>query len=340
MPPIPALPARFADNPVLSTVLPVIEASSHVRTDPDRIVEVAGWMAYEALPMPQYLSGFPLDGGPDDIIDFTLVATCIDFAFTDFDSGARFEVDFAGAIWSDSDALFACLRRGLDDGLPLLDGSYLAEMTTQHLRHILRGSIEIPMLEERAEILRSVGRVLTERFDGRFRHLVAGAAPRLYNDGERDGERDGIVDRLTANFPRFDDVSRYGDATVRFNKLAQLGVWVAYTSVGGAMRLDDLDQMTAFADYIVPLGLELLGILHYSDELAATIASHTMLPRDSPQEVEIRAHTVYAVALLTEAINAIRPAASAIVMGQVDARIWTHFHTTFRPHHLTRTIMY
>ena len=25
---------------------------------------------------------------------------------------------------------------------------------------------------------------------------------------------------------------------------------------------------------------------------------------------------------------------------QVDARLWTHYHTTFWPHHLTRTIMY
>ncbi len=98
--------------------------------------------------------------------------------------------------------------------------------------------------------------------------------------------------------------------------------------------------MTAFADYIVPVGLEVLGITRYSGGLADAISAGRMVPRDSPQEVEIRAHCVYAVALLTDAINRIRPADRQVVMAQVDSRLWTHYHTTFRPHHLTRTVMY
>jgi len=41
-------------SPVLDSLRPVIENSRDVHTHVDKIVEVAGWMAYEELPMPEY----------------------------------------------------------------------------------------------------------------------------------------------------------------------------------------------------------------------------------------------------------------------------------------------
>ena len=49
---------------------------------------------------------------------------------------------------------------------------------------------------------------------------------------------------------------------------------------------------------------------------------------------------LYATALLTEDINALRPPELQVIMPQVDARLWLNYHTTHWPHHLTRTIMY
>jgi len=337
MPTAAHLPEQFAANPVLASVLPVIAESADVHTDPERVAAVARWMAYEELPLPQFLGGFPVSGGRERIIDFTMTAASIDFAFTDFDTSEKFEVDYAGARWSDSDALFACLHRALEAGTPVLDGRFLAQITEEQLGGILRGSITIPMLAERAGILRQVGEVLVAEFGGSFTGLVDAAGSCLHS---ADGA--GIVDLLTSRIPRFDDVSPYGGRAVRFDKLAQLAVWMVHTSLGGraGFPLADLDQMTAFADYIVPVGLEVLGITRYSAGLADAIAAGRMVDRDSSQEVEIRAHCVYAVALLTDAINRIRPADRQVVMAQVDSRLWTHYHTTFRPHHLTRTVMY
>jgi len=98
--------------------------------------------------------------------------------------------------------------------------------------------------------------------------------------------------------------------------------------------------MTAFADYIVPAALEVMGVLSYSEGLAQAIRNGQLIDPDSPEEVEIRAHTIYAVALLTEEVNARRSASSRVIDPQIDARLWTHFHTTTWPHHLTRTTMY
>ena len=77
-----------------------------------------------------------------------------------------------------------------------------------------------------------------------------------------------------------------------------------------------------------------------SDSSISTINSGKLIPRDSPQEIEIRAHTLYATALLCEEVNQRRPKDKQVIIPQIDARLWTHYHTTHWPHHLTRTIMY
>ena len=324
-------------SPVLDSLVPVIEKSRDVTTDVGRIVEVAGWMAYEELPMPDY--ALPLGTGKegtDEIIDFILTANCADTAFTDFASHVKFQVDYAGRHWSDSDALFACMRRAMDHGFPVLDGSFLAQVTRPQMEKIFAANIELPMLDEKMEIWRQVGGVLNDRYAGRFRNFVKSCSPKLYDHGN------GLVERLAGEFPRFNDTSEYAGCTVKFYKLAQLGIWFLFSSLRkkNAFRLDDINKMTAFADYIVPVPLRLLGITRYTDDLEQAVGSFQMIPRDSAWEVEIRAHCIYATALLTEEINKLRPPDQQVIIPQLDARLWTHYHTTWWPHHLTKTIMY
>jgi hypothetical protein len=83
-----------------------------------------------------------------------------------------------------------------------------------------------------------------------------------------------------------------------------------------------------------------MGITSYSKELEHAINTYKLIPRDSRWEIELRAHCLYATALMTDEINKLRPANLQIIIPQVDARLWTHYHTTMWPHHLTQTIMY
>ena len=241
----------------------------------------------------------------------------------------KFQVDYAGRHWSDSDALFACMKRAMDNGTPILDGKYLAQMTRPDLERIFAGNIEMPMLDEKMQVWRQVGAVLAEKYNGRFHNFVKSCPPRLYDNGA------GIIDRMVAEFPRFNDISLYDGATIKFYKLPQLGIWLAYSALrkNNQLPLEDIGKMTAFADYIVPVALRLLGIVSYSTELEHAINTYQMIPRDSRQEVEIRAHCIYATALLCEEINNIRPKDQQIIIPQIDARLWTHYHTTWWPHH-------
>jgi hypothetical protein len=328
---------KLTGSPVLDSIRPVIECSRDVQTHVDKIVEVAGWMAYEELAIPDYALPFGIGAGNfNDTIDFILTAACIDTAFTDFSSHVKFEADYAGRNWSDSDALFACMKRAIDKGIPILDGGFLAKVTRSEMETLFAGNIELPMLDEKTQILGQVGEVLSRHYNGRFHNFVASCSPKLYDNGK------GLVDRLVSDFPRFRDVSLYDGHTIKFYKLPQLAIWFLYTSLRktGEFRLDDLEAMSAFADYIVPVALRLLGITSYSAELENAINSYQMIPRDSPREIEIRAHCIYASALLAEEINKLRPSDRQIVIPQIDARLWTHYHTTWWPHHLTKTIMY
>lgn len=323
-------------SPVLDSVLPVIAASRHVATDAAQLEKHAAWLAYEELPFPEFVLPFGIGAQPDEAIDFILVSTTLNFAFTDFQTSVKFETDYAGRHWSDSEALFACMKRALDDGIPFLNGNYLSNVTRRDLEKVFRGNIELPMLEERADILRAIGDTLVQKYNGRFARFVHSGTARAYDKGR------GLVERLVREFPRFNDESRYRARTVKFYKLAQLGVWMLHAclSKSGAFRLADPERLTAFADYIVPAALRVMGIQRYSAKLERSIQTGTLVARESEEEIEIRAHTIYAVALLTEAINKRRPRAKQVINAQVDARLWTHYHATFWPHHLTRTTMY
>ncbi|MGA8143815.1 MAG: queuosine salvage family protein [Candidatus Acidiferrales bacterium] len=345
--PVEAIGAREADSigtrwrnlagsPVLDSLRPVIEHSRDVYTHVDKIVAVAQWMTYEDLPMPELSVPYGLAKDPIVAMDFIMVTTTIDSAFTDFKTHVKFQVDYEGQIRSDSDGMLACLKRAMDNGIPILDGKFLAALTRPQMEKIFAGNIEMPMLDEKLQNFRDVGKVLAGRYDGYFHNFIQSCPPKLYDNGK------GLVDRLVTEFPRFNDVSQYDGHEIKFYKLAQLGYWGIYSGLHSTntLPLVDIGKMTAFADYIIPVGLQLLGIISYSPALEHAIHSYQLIPRDSAQEIEIRAHSLYATALLAEEINKIRPANLQIIIPQIDARLWSHYHTTFWPHHLTKTIMY
>jgi hypothetical protein len=320
-------------NPVLASVLPVIEASEDVALDESRLDDVASWLAYEELPVPPTFFPFPFELTSEETVDFVLVTAALNFAYTDFRTRRRWDLVADGRVYADADGLHYAFHRAHLEGVAVLDGRWLAEVTADRLRDVLRGgSSELQLLDERAAILRALGETLVTRWDGRFHHFVAATSPRLYDGGA------GLLESLVREFPRFDD--RAGD--VRFWKLAQLAAWIMEISLrprGGA-GFEDLHELTAFADYIVPAALRVMGVLRYSAELDAAIAEGRLIEAGSPWEVELRAHTIHACSLLCERVNALRPPELQVIVPQIDARLWLPFHKTHAPHHLTRTTAY
>lgn len=324
------------NSPVLASLQPVVDGAQLVRINHEKITEVANWMAYEEFAKPDGSMLFDFGNDPDVLMDFTLVVNTMNFAFTDFSTGVKFETDYMGKRWCDSEAMVASIHRAINAGIPFFSGEYLAKLTRKDLESVFAGTIEMPMLDERVVLFNEVGRVLVEKYQGRYSNFVRSCAPRLYANG------DGLLERLTTEFPRFRDVSIYHGSEVHIFKLAQLGIWGMHLALSprGAWKLEDADNLTAFADYIVPVGLRVMNIFEYTPELEKQINSLVEVKRDSEAEVELRASSIYVIAKLTEEINKRRPGMEPLLQPQVDFRFWKTYHATHWPHHLTKTVMY
>ena len=296
---------------VLNAVKPLVERAEDVEIDEARLADVASWLAYEELPVPPVF--LPFRVAPEHLVDFVLTTSCLNFAYTDFSTRERWDMVFDGRVYADADGLHAAFHRA---GPEVLRGEWLAQATPEQLGELLPG---LQLLEERAAILNEVGRTLVARFDGRFANAVEPAST-----------VQEYLEILTREFPRFDDEPFY--------KLAQLSAWILH--IEGAKTWPDLETLTAFADYIVPMGLRAMGILRYSERLAQAIDSWTPIEAGSPWEVELRAATVWACHLLAHAVNELRPPELQVIDAQIDARFWLFFHKTHAAHHLTNTIYY
>lgn len=324
------------DNPVVESVKPVILNSKYVNTDLDQIGKVASWMAYETFPLRNESQDSYTREEAEQLIKSTMLMSCINFAFTQFKTQVKYEVQDNGTVLSDSEAVMHQLNNTITSGYDISDGEVMAGISLKDLENIFVGNIEMPLLKERVEILNQVGSKLLDSYDGSWVKFITSCPPNLYHNGE------GLVEKLVTEFPRFNDVVNFEGNEVKFYKLAQLGYWGIYASLGRSeyFEIKDLDRMSAFADYIIPVALRLFRITKYEDELENDINEGKEIPASSQKEIEIRAHSIFATSLLTKEINKLRPSKKSIIIPQLDWRLWKTYHATDWPHHLTKTIMY
>lgn len=322
------------NSKVLSSLNPVIENLQTINLNLDQIMNVADWIAYEDFPPPEQNIS---KNNPDEFIRTTMLINTLNFAFTDFESSTKYEIIREGKVLSDSEAMFVQIQEAISSGVQLYNGNVLSDLDDKQLKNIFKGNIEMPMMSERLDILLNVGAKLSDDYEGDWMNFINAGPKKLYDNGE------GLIERLTSEFPRFDDTSQYAEKyNVHFYKLAQLAFWGIHAELAGTgdFYIEDMQSMSAFADYIVPVALEVMKIVEYSEELRNKITNGEIIGRDSLEEIEIRSTSLYITAKLTEEINKRRPAEKSIIIPQLDYRLWKQYHATHRPHHLTITTMY
>ena len=156
------------------------------------------------------------------------------------------------------------------------------------------------------------------------------------------GSAERLARLIVSHFPSFRDEAWYKGEKVFFWKRAQIFVSDVFAAFGGKQwgRFEDMDRLSAFADYKLPQVLRELGILSYRPELATRIEALEHLEAGSEEEVEIRAMTVWAVERLREEfLRRGKPLTSP----QIDGWLWGLGQMDdFRkhPYHRCRTIFY
>ena len=316
------------ESQVLSSVSKVIPQLSCLEIDIEKLHELAINLSKEDF-------GINYEGNPNivpvEYIRKTMLINTLNFVFTDFSTSVKYKIENL----SDTDAMVYQIDKALLEGVPLTQGHYMRDMDLQEFKRIFTGNIEMPMADEKVKILNNVGDTLVTKYGGDWINFIDDGPKKLYDNGE------GLVERLIRDFKRFDDYSIFENEKVYFLKLAQLAFWGIHRELSKSyFFIEDMENMTAFADYIIPVALESFGIVKYSSGLKEKIDSGILVDRDSIEEIEIRSTSIYVTAKLTELINNYKNEEEKIIIPQLDFKLWTDFHADQRPHHLTKTIMY
>jgi hypothetical protein len=325
---------------VLTSTLPVVQSARHVRIEPDRIAPVAEQIAEAAGIAPAWNDRLHVRDGTWKTAGWVLALDALNFCFWSEhpDPTQRWRVEYAGELYDGYWALAAALRRAVEEGRPVWDPFYLAELTAREVAHILRPHDldfpEIPLLPLRVQNLRELGNGLIAEFPDR------NPVTELIESCHRSAA--ALVERVTMLFTSFNDVATYDGLRVWFHKRAQILVADLHGAFGGAGlgAFDDLAVLTAFADYKVPQVLCRFGVISYDAELAARIDARELIPAGSPEEIEIRAATVWACELLRRSLS---ERGSSLRAFEIDWALWLAGQSLppdTRPYHRTYTVFY
>ena len=178
----------------------------------------------------------------------------------------------------------------------------LTQITAGEIAAALEQDPEHELMELYARSLRDLGTHVSQQHGGRFSTVVDVA----------DGSAVGLAIRSASGIA---SPTARPTTSSRSRSCKRAQIAAADLARAGVAVWHDLDQLTTFADNLVPHVLRLDGILRFEPELVTRIDAEELIEHGSPEEVEIRACAVHAVELLV----ADRPGSCA---AEIDQLLW------------------
>jgi len=318
--------------PVLPSVTAVIENLRWVSFKPQAIPSAVLKWGHEVNPHAAWHHPCHPKGEGQEGVQWIFVLDVLNHCFWPDPNHEAWGVEYRGRFYSGYWGLAACLRRAVDEGVPICDAGFLRKMDRESIQHLFRGRGSIPLMEERLNNLREAGEVLLHRWGGHIIHLL--------EESGQDAVR--TVHQIVESFPSFRDESSYNGKKVYFWKRAQLFVSDVHQSFSGRDwgAFERLDKLTAFADYKLPQVLRELKIISYEKGLEERVDNLSFIDAGSPEENEIRAATVWAVEQLKSEFHR---QGRKVDSPWVDNWLWNlgqRSEFRKRPYHRCRTIYY
>jgi hypothetical protein len=317
---------------VLETARNVAVKSRHVHLDPAALQRLSQELAEGSIRIPSWDDEHHFRGDDEAMLSYLLVLDAINFCFWPPPGMDKWEISHKQSTYSGYYALSVSLKKAIESGIPIADAPFLASLTLDQMKEIFAGRGELQLIERRVENLQELGRVLLENYDGKASRLVAAAR----------GSAVALARLLATSFASFRDEAVYGGEKVFFYKRAQLLAADIHGAFGGRGwgGFCDMEKLTAFADYKLPQVLRHVGVLDYAAPLAKRIDRLVYLDLGSPEEVEIRANTIWAVELMRQEMERLGKTLKAY---EIDWLLWNLGQgDEFRqkPYHRTVTIYY
>ena len=187
---------------------------------------------------------FPDTPGPH-LEAVVVLGNAINFCYWVQPDQEAWSVEVGGRREVDVFAVFGALNNALEDGVDLADGRFLAGGGSEGPELIFApGAGVLPLREERVAMLREVGRVLVDRFDGRLENAMTAAGT----------EASGLATFLAETFGSYGDRRNYGGVELPFLKRAQLAAGMLHGRrvALGAKGLEGAGRLTLYSDYMLP----------------------------------------------------------------------------------------
>ncbi|MFH1489227.1 MAG: queuosine salvage family protein [Pseudomonadota bacterium] len=317
---------------VLDTCRKVAEKSRQVRIDREALGRFCAEWLSRGLDVPAWDSFHHFQGTPGETAAYLLLLDTLNFCFWPASGSAKWEIQYGSEWFSGYYGLALALKKAVESGFPLTDARTLAGISPEALKGILAGRGELQLLPQRLSALRELGLLLSEAYDGKARDLIASAG----------GSALKLTRLLAGGLASFRDRALYDGEEVFFYKRAQILAADLFAAFDGKGLGDfkDMEILTAFADYKLPQVLRQAGVLVYDGPLSLKVDQGVLIDAGGPEEVEIRANTLWAVELIRQEL---KRAGKNLRSFEIDWALWNlGQQEAFRvkPYHRTVTIFY
>ena len=317
---------------VLKTAQEVAEKSLLVKIDEQALMNFAAKLSAEKIAAPSWNTFYHFYGKKEETIAYLLVLDSINFCFWPAIGNPKWEVEYQSEKLSGYFALAASLKKALESGVPLTNAQYLAKLSLKEFKKFLGGTGDLQLLEFRVRSLNELGQMLMREYRGKAYALVEAAAQSALQ----------LVRLVADKLPSFRDKAEYQGKKVFFYKRAQL---FAADLCGASQGKEwgffhDIDLLTAFADYKLPQVLRHVEVLRYEKALAQKVDYHSLLDAGSPEEVEIRANTIWAVELIRQELLVQGKNLKAMDIDWILWNLGQQEEYRINPYHRTLTVFY
>lgn len=306
---------------IINTCYKVTNNAKHITINYNNIEKFANKI--ENIELKHWLSTSPfglLDMPIETIINFLLIYESINFSFwgTPKWTITTDEGELDGSI-----ALLYALLKYVQKN----NTTDFSDISKEEFREILKGNIEIPLLNERYNIIKNISNIVKDKMNNNFYQYI--------KDITTDTELFNII---ITNFPSFKDESSYNNETIKLYKLAQLltSDILHIREIKENIKVD-YSNLIGCADYKIPQVLRGLELITYSNELASIIDSKQEIEENSIYEVEIRASQLV---IINEIKGILKNKECAIDINDYLFLQKNNPNIVLKPYHLTRTTNY
>ena len=299
----------------------VSENSKHVSINEEKLNQFV--KGIDNIKMEHWLSSSPfglLELPVETIINFLLIYESIDFSFW---GNPKWSIETTSGKLDGSIALLYALLNYVKKEKT----TDFSNISTEKFSNILKGTPEIPLLEERFKIIKEVSTIVNKKMQGNFYRYIK----HITSDKE-------LFEIIINSFPSFKDERTYNNKIIYFYKLAQLLTSdILHIREEKEQIKVDYTHLVGCADYKIPQVLRGLGILNYNDELLKIVDNQIEIPVNSVYEVEIRANMITVIDMINKKLD--------YKYSRMDINDYLFMqkknkNLTLKPYHLTRNTNY